>query len=104
MDKGGRIAGMAVFALGVIALLFVFGIAYSMFTSPASEILRARGAVASPSDAAGLGSAIALVLVRIVLLFVMTLAGSFIAGRGIQLYLGSERRAGRGKSEMMREE
>ena len=89
MNRSGRIIGMAVFAVGIIVLLLVFGIAYAMFTSPSSELLRSGGAPGSPVTAAGLGSAVVLVLVRIALLFVMTLAGSLIASRGIQLYLGS---------------
>lgn len=90
--KGGRIIGMVVFGLGIIAMLFVFAIAYSMFTSPASELFQANDASISPFTAVGLGGAVVLVLVRIALLFIMTLAGSLIAGRGIQLYLSSGER------------
>lgn len=82
---------MAVFIFGIILLFFVYGMAYSMFKSPASELFAPRGE-SLPLTAGGLGSAVVLILVRIVLLFAMTLAGSLIAGRGIQLYLGSRGR------------
>lgn len=83
MNRTGRTVGMAVFALGIAALIFVFIIAYRMFSLPAAQ------ALASPTlTAAGLGSATVLILVRIALLFVMTLASALIASRGIQLYLG----------------
>ena len=84
MDRRGRVTGMVVFVLGIAVLLFVFGIAYSMFTSPADKLLSPGG-----GTAAGLGNALAIILAKTLLLFVMTLAGSWIAGRGIQLYLGS---------------
>jgi len=82
MDRKGRAVGMAIFALGIIALIFVFSVAYRMFTLPSSQLF------SGPLTAAGLGSATIVVLVRIVLLFIMTLAGALIASRGIQLYLG----------------
>ncbi|HUV03801.1 MAG TPA: hypothetical protein VMX94_01695 [Armatimonadota bacterium] len=92
MDKRARVVGMAVFALGVVVLLFVFGVAYTMFTSPADELLSPRGGQSPSLTGAGLGNALAAALVRLVLLFVMTLAGSLIASKGIQLYLGSGER------------
>jgi hypothetical protein len=81
---------MIVFILGIIVLLFVFWEAFSMFTSPAAELLPASAS--SNATAAGLGSSLALMIVRIGLLFVMTLAGSLIASRGILLYLGGKGR------------
>ena len=92
MNKSGRVVGMAVFALGVIILLFILGVAYDMFASPASDLLPSGGGDTSPLTAIELGRAVAWVLVKTVLLFVMTLAGALIASRGIQLYLGSGER------------
>jgi hypothetical protein len=80
---------MAVFALGIVILVFVFAIAYGTFTSPASDVL---GTGPGPLTAPGLGGSLVMVLVRVLLLFVMTLAGSLIASRGIQLYLGGGER------------
>lgn len=88
MDRGGRAIGMVVFIVGIVILLFVFGIAYSMFTAPASQVF-GSSSNATSLTATGLGAAGVLILVRIALLFIMTLAGSLIAARGIRLYLGS---------------
>jgi len=94
MNRTGRVVGMAIFALGILALIFVFGVAYRMFTLPAAQVL------ASPAlTAAGIGSATVLVFVRIALLFVMTLAAALIASRGIQLYLGSGEHADNERGE-----
>jgi uncharacterized membrane protein len=87
MSKGGRTAGIAVFALGIVILLFVFALAYGMFTSSPDEVF--SSGKSGEATAAGLGSALALVLIKVALLFVMAIAGSLIASRGIQLYLGS---------------
>lgn len=92
MDKSGRIAGMLVFALGIVIMLFVFKAAYNMFTLPAGDMLSISAKPGLPSGAAGLGSAVAWIVVRIALLFIMTLAGSMIAGKGIHLYLGCTER------------
>jgi hypothetical protein len=88
MDRGGRAIGMVIFILGIVILLFVFAMAYAMFTAPASQVFGAT----PNATATGLGSALALMLIRIGLLFIMTLAGSLIAARGIHLYLGSAER------------
>jgi len=98
MDRRGRVTGMVVFVLGIAVLLFVFGIAYSMFTSPADELLPPIG-----GTAVGLGNALAIILAKTLLLFIMTLAGSWIAGRGVQLYLGSGERPRPGGSRGPRE-
>lgn len=87
MNRGGRVLGIVVFVLGIAILIFVFGLAYSMFTAPASEVF--GGSPDSPATVTSLGTSIALMVVRIGLLFVMTLAGSLVAARGIGLYLGS---------------
>ncbi len=80
MDRKGRIVGIIVFGLGIVVLLFVFGVAYGMFfSSPEQAVV--------PSTVS-LASVALLTLVRVALLFVMTLAGSLIASRGIDLYLG----------------
>ena len=84
MDKSTRIVGMTVFVLGIIVLLFVFATAYRMFFPLSSQFL-SKEAVAT---GAGLGRELISVLIKIILLFIMTLAGSLIAARGIQLCLG----------------
>lgn len=82
MKRTGRLIGMLIFALGIAALIFVFIVAYRMFTLPSPQLF------SGPLTAAGIGSATLVVLVRVALLFVMTLAAALIASRGIHLYLG----------------
>ena len=89
MDKGGRIAGMCVFIIGVALLILVFGTARGMFAATTTQTLGG----ADKSTAVGMGAAAVGMFVRIGLLFVMTLAGSLVAARGVHLYLGSSRRA-----------
>ncbi len=87
MDRAGRIAGMSVFLIGVGLLVLAFGSAHSMFAATTTETLGG----ANKATAIGMGTAAVGMFVRIGLLFVMTLAGSLVAARGIHLYLGSSR-------------
>lgn len=91
MDKGARAVGMVVFALGIGILIAVFGLAYGMFTSSPSEFLPTP---AGGVTATGLGGSVAVMFIKIGLLFVMTLAGSSIAARGIHLYIGGKDQRG----------
>ncbi len=95
MDRTSHIVGLIVFALGIVILLFVFATSLWLFVGPAERLLPgADGSRLIPS-VSGLGSAAALMFIRIALLFIMAIAGSMIAGRGVDLYLGSrERRRG----------
>ncbi len=86
MNKSGRAIGMIVFVLGISVLLLVLGTAYQMFAAPISSVFHPNGN--TPLNAAAMGGVIAWIIVRITLLFVMMLAGSAIASRGIHLYLG----------------
>lgn len=73
------------FILGILLLLLVFWFTVSMFKTPISDLL-------PPGEEAGvkaLGSSLIHVMVKIVTLFLMTLAGSIVAGKGIHLYLAS---------------
>ena len=73
---------MLTFVAGVAILAFVFFRAYALFSAPPA------GLAGSAPTAGYLASAGMSLLARIGLLFIMTLAGSLIAGRGVQLYLG----------------
>jgi len=75
---------MTVFSIGILVLLAVLGAAYRMFSTPASGLFGMHG---NASGAVGLGSSVAWILIRIALLFIMALAGSLIASRGIQLFM-----------------
>jgi len=86
-DLVGRLLGIAVFLVGVGLLAFVFLMAYGFFSS---DILGSRAIkdVGEPV-ATQLGRSAVDMLAKIGLLIVMTIVGSLIAGRGIQLYFAS---------------
>ena len=86
MDKSARMTGMTVFIVGILVLLFVFFTAYMMFNAPSAKILPGE----EVTTAVDLAKSLTAVLVKIVLLFIMTLAGSLVAARGIQLYFGGK--------------
>lgn len=79
--------------IGIGLLLVVFYLAYEMFTHPVPGLAQGLSATSSSANGASdsigqVGRAIAAFLVKLALLFVMTLAGSHIAARGIQLFHG----------------
>ena len=84
-DRLARLVGMLVFLAGVVILAFVFFKAYYLFTStPAGlSLTHARSA----QQASNLPGAVLALVAQIGTLFIMTLVGSLIASRGIQLYL-----------------
>jgi hypothetical protein len=88
-DLVGRIIGIIIFLGGVGLLVFVFMTAYSWFASPTVGLQAGpvKGAIAPAATQLG-QSAMAL-LVRICLLIVMTIVGSLLAGRGVQLYFAA---------------
>ncbi len=94
MDRTTRTIGLIVFALGICMLFLVFGTALWLFTGPAERLLPGGVSSGPATSLGGLGSAAALIFVRIALLFIMALVGSMIAGRGIDLYFGSRGRRG----------
>ena len=75
----GRGLGVLVFLAGVGALVFVFTMSYRMFKSPVTI-------GESASSAAGVTASVVVLLARIVLLLVMILVGSLVAGKGVQMY------------------
>ena len=75
----GRGLGILVFLAGVGVLVFVFAMAYWMFTS---SVLIGDSA----TNAQGVTTSVIALLTRIVLLFVMILVGSLVAGKGVQMY------------------
>lgn len=86
MDKTGRLIGMLIFIAGIAILIFVFFTAYGMFNSTTPG-LSANAKLAVDV----LGGVLINMIVRLFMLFIMTLAGSLIAARGISLYTGSPR-------------
>lgn len=79
--------------IGLLALVFV--VAYHMLTSPVPGLREALSAAGTKSAGSGqqplVGGAAAVLsfLLRLAVLFVMTLAASLIAARGIHLYFAA---------------
>ncbi len=79
----GAIAGLGVFFLGIVLLLFVFQLAYSQFSAP----LENSSLQINPQDGKiNLESDLLAVIIKAVFLFIMGFCGSWISGRGLQLY------------------
>lgn len=85
-DLPGRILAFLVFLLGVGLLCLVFWLAWSLFRSPVPGLeLPVKAGTAAP-PAVGIGVALTAFVRQILLLALMTLAGSLIAGKGVHLY------------------
>ena len=91
-DRG---LGVLVFLAGVAALVFVFAMSYRMFKSPVTI-------GESAASAAGATASIVVLLTRIVLLFVMVLVGSLVAGKGVQMYGATHRHTDEEKPDQPR--
>ena len=83
-DFFGSFIGILVFLGGVALLVLVFRLAYGMFNTPPAKALNIE-----PGKKMDLNSGISslfMVLIRILLLLVMGMVGSWVANRGISLY------------------
>jgi hypothetical protein len=83
-DFFGSFIGIVAFLGGVALLLLVFKLAYEMFRTPPATQLGIDGSKKLDLNA-GITSLFG-VMIRILLLLVMGLVGSWIANRGISLY------------------
>ncbi len=82
-DWIGSILGFAVFLGGVALMVETFNLAYQMFHVPADHAL---GLTAGKNlQLNQVGSSVASILIRILLLLVMGFVGSLVANRGILL-------------------
>lgn len=88
-DLVGRIAGLLVFMAGVGLLGFVFLIAYHWFTTPSATVPTSPNPASSATTVSQLGKSMVVILEKIALLTIMTIAASLVASRGAQLYLAS---------------
>ena len=77
-DQAGRFSGIAVFALGVLMLVFVFYLAYL-------ELI-ASGALAGTAGGRSAGDMALFVAAKGLFLFVLGFVASAIANKGIALY------------------
>lgn len=96
-DILGKIMGMLVFLLGVGLLLVVFKIAYELFTQKPNAALGLKftGDPKKDPTAAQIGAHFGTMLFQLTYLFIMSIAGSLIAQKGVNFYLSA---SSRGKS------
>ncbi len=88
-DLPGRLLALLVFLVGVGMLVFVFVTALHLFQSPVPGLEPLQKPGAPPPPAANIGTALADFVRRLLLLMVMTLAGSLLASKGAHLYFGT---------------
>ncbi len=93
-DLIGRIMGMLVFLIGVGLILLVFYIAYELFHQPPAQALGLKLTGDPKKDAAALnyvhlGAQITGLLLHLAYLFLMSIAGSLVANKGINLYFSA---------------
>lgn len=90
-DVIGRIVGMLVFLIGVGLLLVVFSFAYHLFNTPPSTALGLTftGNPKSDPSPTKIGVQLTWLLFRIGYLVVMSVAGSLVANKGINLYFSA---------------
>ena len=88
-DAPGRLLALLVFLAGVGILVFVFVTALHLFQSPVPGLAPLQTPGAPPPPAANIGTALADFARRLLLLLVMTMAGSIIASKGAHLYFAT---------------
>jgi len=85
-DIPASLLGALVFLAGIALLALVFRMAYDLYFQPASQLVDVG---TKTLDLQGLIRSTAASLIRIMLLCVMAVAGSLLAGRGVQMYFAS---------------
>ena len=88
-DAPGRLVALLVFLLGVGILVFVFVTALHLFQSPVPGLGLPVAAGQTAPPAANIGTALIVFLRELLLLGVMTLAGSLLASKGAHLYFST---------------
>lgn len=88
-DFSGRLLAFILVLLGVGLLCGVFSVAWSLFQSPVPGLNLPVKAGAATPPAANIGLALTAFVRQLLLLAVMIIAGSLIAGKGVQLYFGT---------------
>ena len=86
-DFVGSFVGICVFLGGIGLLLFVFRLALDMFSIPERTALGIEHG--KKLDLATAGTSLTSIIIRIMLLMLMALVGSWVANRGISLYTHS---------------
>ncbi len=84
-DHPSRAVGLIVFVCGIAMLALVFGVAYHLFTQPVAGLGLSDPPQGTPPPAASIGLSLAAFGERLVLLALLTVVGSVVAGKGIHL-------------------
>jgi len=85
-DRLAKIIGLGVFVAGLVVIGWVLWLALRLFEDPDLGA-HAVGAGANPATLSAIGVGFGRLLIRIALLFLGSLCGWFIAGRGVGMYL-----------------
>ncbi len=88
-DLTGRLIALLVFLAGIAILVFVFVTALHLFQSPVPGLEPLQAPGAAPPPAVNIGTSLAAFARQLLLLGVMTLAGSLLANKGAHLYLST---------------
>ena len=88
-DLSCRLVALLVFLLGIGMLVFVFVSALHLFQSPVPGLEPLQTPGAAPPAAANIGVSLAGFARELLLLGVMTLAGSLLASKGAHLYFSA---------------
>lgn len=90
-EQVARVVGMIVFLLGVALLIFVFFIAHDLFVTPPAQALGLKftGDPKRDPQVAAIGTQFVALLFRIAYLIIMSIAGSLIAQKGVNLYFSA---------------
>ena len=88
-DLSCRLMALLVFLIGIGMLVFVFITALHLFQSPVPGLEPLQTPGAPPPAAANIGVSLAGFARELLLLGVMTLAGSLLANKGAHLYFSS---------------
>ena len=88
-DLSCRLVALLVFLLGIGVLVFVFAAALHLFQAPVPGLEPLQTPGAPPPAAANIGLSLAGFARELLLLGVMTLAGSLLANKGVHLYFSA---------------
>ena len=86
-DLSGRVLGLLTFFGGIALLCVVFDVAWQLFQ--ARTLLGPQAHGADGPTAIGLGTAVVDVLVKLLILCLLTVIGSRVTSRGIELYFAA---------------
>ncbi len=88
-QRSARALACVVFLLGIGLLCAVFALAWGLFHAPVPGLNLSASPAAVPPPAASIGAALTAFLRQLLLLALMTVAGSIVAGKGVHLYFSA---------------